>query len=128
MFIACSMSYASAPRDLSNDDPVGAHAKRVGLIKIPLANLAAPFDVGRSRLPTKPRWRVRLEFGGVFDGDDTLARVDRARESVEKRRFAGACAAGNGDMSKRECTQISRKPASSDEECAAGDEGAARSP
>ena len=45
VFIACSMSKASAPRDLAEDDAVGAHAQRVP-DQVALRDLARPSRLG----------------------------------------------------------------------------------
>ena len=57
--------------NLSHDDPVWTHPKSVAH-KIPLADLAAPLDIGRARLQRNDVRLLQLEFGGVFDGDNAL--------------------------------------------------------
>ena len=100
VFMACSMSTASAPRHLADDDPVGPHTERVDQ-QHALRHLALALDVGRPGLQPHDVRLAELELGRVLDGDDPLGGRDVGREDVEQRRLARAGAAGDQDVEPR---------------------------
>ena len=68
VFMACSMSSASAPRHLADDDAVGPHTQGVA-DQIALLDLADAFEVGRPRLQPDHVRLLQLQLGRVLDGD-----------------------------------------------------------
>ena len=97
VFMACSMSTASAPRTLAHDDAVGPHTQRVDQQQ-PLGHLARALDVGRAGLQPDHVGLAELELGRVLDRDDPLGGRDERRQDVEQRRLAGAGAARDEDV------------------------------
>ena len=83
--------------DLTDDDAVGAHAQRV-LDQVADRDRALALDVRRARLEPQHVVLAQLELGGVLDGDDALVVGDERRQHVERRRLAGAGAAGDQDV------------------------------
>ena len=83
--------------DLTDDDPVGAHAQAV-LDQVADRDRALALDVGRARLEADDVLLLELELGGVLDGDDPLVVGDERRQHVEGRGLAGAGAAGDDDV------------------------------
>ena len=97
VFIACSMSSASPPR-------TSPTMMRSGRMRSALRT--------RSRMVTSPRPSmlggpglqahdvvlVQLELGGVLDRDDPLVVGDERGQHVQRRRLAGAGAAGDQDV------------------------------
>ena len=77
---------------LAEDNAFGPHAQCV-LDEFTLTDFALAFDVRRPRLHAGDMGLLQLEFGGVFDGDQTLLLRDEGGERVEHRRFAGTGAA-----------------------------------
>src|ERR1700680_1573691 len=59
------------PADLADDDAVGTHTQAVDH-QLPLADRAFAFDVGGASLETDYMLLLKLQFCGVFDGDDAL--------------------------------------------------------
>ena len=101
VFIACSMSSASAPRHLADDDAVGPHAQRVAH-EVTDRDLALALDVRRARLEAEHVALMESQLGGVLDGDDPLVVWDRARQRVEQCRLPGARSAGDEHVELRE--------------------------
>ncbi|CRI64972.1 hypothetical protein THIOKS12210017 [Thiocapsa sp. KS1] len=85
------------PADLADHDAVRAHTQAVAH-QIALGDLAAALDVGRAGLEPYDMGLLKLQLGGVFDGDDTLVRGNETGEDVEQRGLAGAGAAGDQDV------------------------------
>ena len=83
--------------NLTNDDAVGAHTQTVDE-QLPLMDGAFAFDVGRARFQAYDVILVKLQFGGVFDGDDALAVGDVRRKNIEEGGFTGASTAGNQNV------------------------------
>ena len=88
VFIACSMSNASAAADLADDDAVGPHAQRVAN-QVALGDLATSLQAGRAGFHAHHMRLLQLQFGGILDGDDALAVIDRSRHGVHQRGLAG---------------------------------------
>ena len=72
VFIAWSMSNASAPRTSPTMIRSGPHAQRVAH-QVALGDLAPPLDVGRPRLQPGDVRLLQLQLGRVLDRDDPLA-------------------------------------------------------
>ena len=92
VFMAWSMSSASALTALPDHDPVGAHAQGVAH-QLADRDGALALDVRRARLERDHVLLAELELGGVLDGDDPLVIGDERGEDVEHGRLAGAGAA-----------------------------------
>ena len=58
---------------LAQDDAVGTHAQRVDH-QLALADRALAFQVGRTAFQPDDVLLLDLQLGGIFDGDDALAR------------------------------------------------------
>ena len=100
VFMACSMSSASAPRTSPTMMRSGRMRRRVAH-QVALRDLAAAFDVRRARLQPHDVRLLELQLGRVLDGDDALVVRDERRQAVEQRRLAGAGAAGDQDVEPR---------------------------
>ncbi len=57
--------------NLTNDDSVGTHAKGV-LEQFSLANLSLPLDAWGPRFQASNVRLLKLQLGGILDGDKTL--------------------------------------------------------
>ena len=79
---------------LAEDDAVGTHTQRV-LHKFALTDFAFAFDIRRTRFHAADMRLLQLQFGGVFDREQTLFFRDEGRQRVEHRGLAGAGAAGD---------------------------------
>src|SRR5262245_2782474 len=79
---------------LTDDDAIGTHAKGV-LDKFALAYLAFAFGVRRPGLHSPNMWKLELQFGGVFNGDNSFLGRNVARHRIQQSRFAAAGAARN---------------------------------
>src|SRR2546430_12345354 len=77
---------------LTYKDAIGTHAKRV-LHKFALTNLAFALGVRRPRLHPPDMWKLQLQFGGVFDGDDSFLGRNVSRQGVQQGRFTATGAA-----------------------------------
>ena len=100
VFIACSMSTASAPR--TSPMMIRSGRMRSALTSsMPLRHLARALDVGRAGLQPDHVRLAQLELGRVLDGDDPLGGRDERGQDVEQRRLAGAGAAGDQDVEPR---------------------------
>ena len=97
--------------DLTDDDAVGAHTQASSCTRSRMVDRALALDVGRARLEPHDVVLLELELGGVLDGDDALVVGDERRQHVERRRLAGAGAAGDDDVAAGRATQASRKSA-----------------
>ncbi len=75
--------------NLADDDPVGAHAKRVPY-ELPNPHLALAFDVRRAGLERDDMLLLQLQLGRVLDRDDALVVRDEAGQDVQQRRLADA--------------------------------------
>ncbi len=98
---------------LADDDAIGAHAQCV-FHQIADADLAASFDVGRTRFHAHDVVLIEIEFGRVFDGDDALVARKKMREHVEQRRLARAGAAADDDVQPRldaRAQEVAHRPA-----------------
>src|ERR1035441_383628 len=80
--------------DLAENDAVRTHTETVDE-QLALANGALPFNVGRAGFKAHDVLLRKLQFGGVFNGDDALALRVIVRENVEEGGFSGASAAGD---------------------------------
>ena len=85
---------------LSDDDAVGTHTQSVDQ-QLALAHRPLAFEVGRPRLEPYHVRLLELQFGGVFDGHDTLFRRDERRQGVEHRRLARTGSARHHDVQPR---------------------------
>ena len=74
VFIACSMSSASAPRTSPMMMRSGPHPQRVAHQRA-LRHLALALDVRRPRLQAHHVRLLQLQFGRVLDRDDALGRA-----------------------------------------------------
>ena len=83
--------------DLAHQDAVGPHAEAVAQ-QLPDRELALALDVRRAVLEGDDVRVVDLQLGRVLDGDHALVVRDEARDHVERRRLAGAGAAGDEDV------------------------------
>ena len=99
VFIACSMSSASAPRTSPMMMRSGPHAQRVD-DQVALLDRALALDVRRARLEPDDVPLPQHQLGGVLDGDDALALGDEAGQHVQQRRLAGAGAAADDDVQR----------------------------
>ena len=86
--------------DLTDDDAVGAHAQGVDQ-QLALMDRALAFDVGRAGFQPNNVFLMELQFGRVFDGDNSFAIGNVGGQHVQKCRFAGAGTAGNQDVQPR---------------------------
>ena len=82
---------------LTDHDPVGAHTQRVA-DEVTDGDCAAAFDVGRAGFQTDEMFLMKLEFGGIFDGDDTFAVRQKTAEYVEQCGFTGTGTSGDDDV------------------------------
>src|SRR5215813_11191235 len=73
---------------LAKDDPVGSHTKRV-LHQLTLAYFALAFNIRRTRFHAAHVRLLQLQFGGVFDCQETLFFGNKCRERVEHRGLSG---------------------------------------
>ena len=81
VFIACSMSKASAPR--TSPTMMRSGRMRSALLhELALRDLALALDVGRAGLQPHDMRLLQLQLGRVLDRDDALARVDQLRHRV----------------------------------------------
>src|SRR5215210_4097896 len=83
--------------DFADDDAFGTHAQAV-TDQFAHRDLALALDVGRTGFKPYHMWLLKLQFGRVFAGDDTLVVVDVLSEAIQQRGFAGAGAAGNQNV------------------------------
>ena len=100
VFMACSMSSASASADLADDDAVGPHAQG-GPHQGADAHRRQP--VGRRRPGLEPHDVVarQPQLGRVLDGHDALRPGQQPAQGVEQRGLPGAGAAGDDDVAAR---------------------------
>src|SRR6478752_339913 len=82
---------------LSDDDPVGPHPEGVP-DELADRDGALAFDVRRAGLEGDDVLLAELELGRVLDRDDPLVVRDKRGEDVQRRRLAGAGAAGDEDV------------------------------
>ncbi len=72
---------------LTDDDPVGTHVHGVAQ-QVADGDLAAPLEVGRTRLEREHVRLPELQLGRILDGDDPLVVGDERRQHVEAGRLA----------------------------------------
>ena len=91
---------------LAENDAVGPHTQRV-LDQFALADFAFAFDIRRPRFHAADVRLLKLKFGSVFDGDQTLLFRNKGGKRIQHRGLAGAGAAGNdgGDARFHRCRQ-----------------------
>ena len=77
---------------LTYKDAIGTHAKRV-LHKFALANFAFALGVRRPSLHPPDMRKLQLQFGGVFDGDDSFLGRNVSRQGIQQGGFTGPRAA-----------------------------------
>src|ERR1700719_2106387 len=82
---------------LANDNTLRPHSQAVSH-QVSHGDLALSLEVGRPGLQPYHVRLLKLQFGCVFAGDDTLVRVDVIRQAIEQRRLAGTCAARAYDI------------------------------
>jgi hypothetical protein len=82
------------PSDLPDDDPVGAHPKRVAN-QIAHRHLATSLHVRRTRFEGDDVRIRQTQLRCILDRDHPLVVADRRREDPEHRRLAAAGAAGH---------------------------------
>ena len=87
--MAWSMSNASSPRHLTDDDAVGTHTQAVDQ-QLPLADGSLAFNVRRPCFQTHDVFLRQLKFGRVLDRDDALILRNVLRQDVQEGRLAGA--------------------------------------
>ena len=100
VFMACSMSSASGPRD----SPTMMRSGRIRRVLITRSRcvIAPAPSMLAGRVSRRTTWFCcRLQFGGVFDGDDALFLGNEAGERVEHGGLAGAGTAGDHDVEPR---------------------------
>ena len=86
--------------NFADDDAVGTHTQTVD-DQLPLHDRALAFDVRGTAFQSHHVTLLQLQFGGIFDGDDSLLVRNVARKNVEQRCFAGACSARDHDIEAR---------------------------
>ena len=97
VFIACSMSSDSPDRHSPTTIRSG-RMRRAILHQVANRVLAAPFDVGPFRFEPHDVLLGQLQFGRVFDRDDSFLVGNEIAQAIEQRRFAAAGAAGDDDV------------------------------
>src|SRR3954466_16202636 len=83
--------------DFAHDDALWAHTQAVA-DQFAHGDLAFALDVGRTGFKPYHVRLLKLEFGGVFAGDDTFVVVDVLSETIQQRGLAGAGTAGNQNV------------------------------
>ena len=86
--------------NLTDDDAVGAHTKRVAN-QFALRDLTLAFDVGRAGLEAHHVRLQQLELGGVLDGYDTFLGRNVLGQGVEQRGLTGTGTAGDQRVEAR---------------------------
>ena len=100
VFMACSMSSASAPRD----SPTMMRSGRIRRVLITRSRcvMAPAPSMFAGRVSRRTTWFCcRLQFGRVFDGDDALFFRNEARERVQHGGLARARTARDHDVQPR---------------------------
>ena len=104
---------ALGPADLADNQAIGAHAKRLP-DQIPEGHFADALNIGRSGDQTDQMRMLRGQFGGVFDTDYALVRIDRTEHGGKQSRFPGSRSAGHqerqpslDDAAQQRCRQPS---------------------
>ena len=97
VFMACSMSSASAPRHSPTMMRFG-RIRSVLRTRSRMVDLALAFDVRRPRLELHDVPLLQLQLGRVLDRDDPLGVRDERRQRVEQRRLSAAGAAADDDV------------------------------
>ncbi len=72
--------------NFAQDDPVRAHTQCV-LHKVTDGDGAIAFQVRRARFKREPMRLLQPKFGGIFNRQNALARVNHFGQSVQHRRF-----------------------------------------
>src|SRR3546814_17334739 len=72
---------------LAENDAVGTHTQGV-FHQVAHGDLATAFEVRRARLQSHNVGLLKLQLGGVLDGDDALARIDELSQRVQQRRLS----------------------------------------
>ena len=108
VFMACSMSSASAPRHSPTMMRSGRMRSAVRS-SMPLVDAAFLVQVRRTRFELHHVALLELQLGRVFDGDDALLLRDEAGERVQHGGLAGAGSAGDQHGASCACTHAARK-------------------
>ena len=82
VFMAWSMSSASATTTLTDHDAVGAHTQRVA-DEVADRDLTLALDVRRARFQADHVRLLQLQLGGILDRDDALVVGDEGRQHVQ---------------------------------------------
>ena len=82
---------------LANHDAVGTHTQTID-DQLPLPHCALAFDVRRACFQAYDVLLLKLQFGGVFNGNDAIGVGNVSRQNIQQRCFAGARSSGHQNV------------------------------